>query len=205
MMTTNMNTTPETITVTTTIKGSEVITKINTSALKEQAQPKVESKPETTKELQPAIKIDERGHGTVTADYAETRKAWDKDREQGYLQGSVVLADFTQCGGLLASRGIRPVIILSNTERNSNAPYVTIAPLTSTPSHLINDYGGLHIYISAENLGGTRGAKDSALLVEDITTLDKAFIIRQVGRVHEYQKLIAPNLKKALDTLFTLY
>lgn len=203
MTTTNMNTTSDTnaITVTTTIKGSEVITKINTSALNPQAQ----AQPEPTKDLQPAIKIDEHGHGTVSANYAETRKAWDKERDQSYIQGAVVLADFTQCGGLLSSRGIRPVVILSNTERNSNASYVTVAPLTSTPSKLINDYGGLHIYISAKDLGGTRGAKDSALLVEDMTTLDKAFIVRQVGRVHEYQKLIAPNLKKALDTLFTLY
>lgn len=77
--------------------------------------------------------------------------------------------------------GYRPVVILQNDVTTKNSNVVTVAPVTSK-----NKTKNMRSHV---NIDGTCGiSKESLILLEQITTIDKSQLDRKIGILTEEKK-----------------
>lgn len=104
--------------------------------------------------------------------------------EKQYQRGNIFLADLRPTVHSEQS-GVRPVLVISNDKGNASSPTVIVAAITSNldkpslPTHVaVKTDCGLH--------------RDSIILLEQLRTLDKRRLGRQVGTLNE-------NVMKEVD------
>lgn len=104
-----------------------------------------------------------------------------KMREDWYYhRGDLYIADLGPYNGSVQG-GTRPVLVLQNNAGNFFCPTLIIAPLTT---HIWKKRNQPTHYI-LENVKGLDG--DSAVLLEQITTIDKRQVKKYLGKVNREQ------------------
>ena len=96
-------------------------------------------------------------------------------------RGDIYNIDFGHHGESHKQSGIRPAVIVSNNKANTNAPVVTIVPLTARiwkKNHLPT-----HVQIPPDI--GTGLLKPSMALAEQVETLDKSRLGERVGEIRD--------------------
>lgn len=103
-----------------------------------------------------------------------------KKENASYKRGSVVLADLGSREGSV-EYGVRPVVVLGNSNSNTYSPAITVAPLSTS---IVKIQKGLptHVYLSPYN-SGVR--KESVIMLEQILTIDKSWIIKPLFELND--------------------
>ena len=92
-------------------------------------------------------------------------------------RGDIYYADLGVPGGSRQS-GLRPVLVVSNDTANAHAPVITVVPLTSKRKAM---HMPTHVLLPRQAATGLK--RTSIALVEQVTTIDKAQLQNQTGRV----------------------
>ena len=92
-------------------------------------------------------------------------------------RGDIYYADLGAPGGSRQS-GLRPVLVVSNDTANVHAPVITVVPLTSKRKAM---YMPTHVLLPRRAATGLKHT--SVALVEQVTTIDKAQLQNQTGRM----------------------
>lgn len=92
-------------------------------------------------------------------------------------RGDIYYADLGVPGGSCQS-GLRPVMVVSNDTANAHAPVITVVPLTSKRKAM---HMPTHVLLPRQAATGLK--RTSIALVEQVTTIDKAQLQNQTGRV----------------------
>lgn len=77
--------------------------------------------------------------------------------------------------------GSRPVLIVSNDENNLHSSTVTVVPLTTRKKKMY-----LETHVLLENEIGNPLHRESVVLAEQITTIDKMMLINRVGFLEQF-------------------
>jgi mRNA interferase MazF len=94
-----------------------------------------------------------------------------------FKRGDLVYAALGNYPGSRKQSGDRPCLVVSNDHNNTVSPIVTVCPLTTRIRR-----NPMHISIGAENVQGYF-PKESEIMVEQITVLDRKNIISKYGYV----------------------
>ena len=92
-------------------------------------------------------------------------------------RGDIYYADLGVPNGRCQS-GLRPVLVVSNDTANAHAPVITVVPLTSKRKAM---HMPTHVLLPRQAATGLK--RTSVVLVEQVTTIDKAQLQNQTGRV----------------------
>lgn len=110
-----------------------------------------------------------------------------------YKKFDIWMADLSLAVGAEQS-GHKPCMIISNNIGNKFAPVVTVAVITSKVKTEIPT----HVYLNAE-LNGL--LKDSTLLLEQVRTIDKNRLMRNISTAHSsIRKQINDTIQLSFDT-----
>ena len=106
-------------------------------------------------------------------------------------KGDIYWADLGEEEGSLQA-GYRPVVIISNDLANTHSPIITVIPTTSKNKK----YLPTHVYIQGCGL-----PKPSLLLAEQITSINKARLIKKMDSIHQtvYEEKVAAAIKVQLS------
>lgn len=88
-------------------------------------------------------------------------------------KGDILIINFGEGYGHEVS-GVRPALVVESTYKNPNSATVIVAPITANPKKVALDIPN-HIHLSLK--------KDSVASIELIRAIDKARIIKRVGRL----------------------
>ena len=94
-----------------------------------------------------------------------------------FKRGDIVYASLGNYPGSCKQSGERPCLVVSSNRNNSVSPIVTVCPITTRIRR-----NPMHISINKDNVQGYF-PKDSEIMVEQITILDKRSIISKYGYV----------------------
>lgn len=92
-------------------------------------------------------------------------------------RGDIYYADLGVPNGRCQS-GLRPVLVVSNDTANAHAPVITVVPLTSKRKAM---HMPTHVLLPRQAATGLKHT--SIALIEQVTTIDKAQLQNQTGRV----------------------
>lgn len=94
-----------------------------------------------------------------------------------FKRGDIVYASLGNYPGSSKQSGDRPCLVVSSNRNNIVSPVMTVCPITTRLRR-----NPMHISINKENVQGYF-PKDSEIMVEQITVLDKRSIISKYGYV----------------------
>ncbi len=94
-----------------------------------------------------------------------------------FKRGDIVYASLGNYPGSSKQSGDRPCLVVSSNRNNIVSPVMTVCPITTRLRR-----NPMHIPINKENVQGYF-PKDSEIMVEQITVLDKKSIISKYGYV----------------------
>ncbi len=104
-------------------------------------------------------------------------------------RGDIYLADLGEGVGS-EQRGERPVLIVQNNKGNIFSPTVTVLPITTK----IHKSEGMPTHVILDHVNGL--SEKSAIMAEQITTIDKSKLIRKLGILDKrfMNKVVNPKL-----------
>ena len=116
-----------------------------------------------------------------------------------FKRGDIVYASLGNYPGSSKQSGDRPCLVVSSNRNNIVSPVMTVCPITTRLRR-----NPMHIPINKENVQGYF-PKDSEIMVEQITVLDKRSIISQYGYVKpEFMAKVDEMLYKHLGLIAPL-
>lgn len=115
-------------------------------------------------------------------------------------QGDVVRVYLSakNSSGKCVQEGTRPMVVMSNNTCNSVSPTITAFPCTSSLLK-INKRLPTHVIIKESDLEGTGLTKESVVMAEQMTTIDKRDIVAFLGTIPK--KYLNPIKKAAMVQL----
>lgn len=116
-----------------------------------------------------------------------------------FKRGDIVYASLGNYPGSSKQSGDRPCLVVSSNRNNIVSPVMTVCPITTRLRR-----NPMHISINKENVQGYF-PKDSEIMVEQITVLDKRSIISKYGYVKpEFMAKVDEMLYKHLGLIVPL-
>ena len=113
------------------------------------------------------------------------------------MRGDVIYVDLGQHPNSSIQSGIRPCVVISNNQNNKYSKVISVCPCTGrvTKKKVIT-----HILVTTKDVNGYF-QKNSILLIEQITVVEKKQIISKVGHIlrdSEVMKKVNCLIKKQL-------
>jgi len=113
------------------------------------------------------------------------------------MRGDVIYVDLGQHPNSSIQSGIRPCVVISNNQNNKYSKVISVCPCTGrvTKKKVIT-----HILVTTKDVNGYF-QKNSILLIEQITVVEKKQIISKVGHIprdSEIMKKVNCLIKKQL-------